>query len=234
MNGTIARLTLSNLLRRWRGVLLALLPLTLLGLAAITRGVMGPNTNAADGLLSGFNLATVVPLVALIVGTGAISTEVDDGSIVYLLTKPVRRGRIIAVKYAVATVAALLFAVAPTALAGYIVIGAFDATVLAYTVAAAIACVVYCAVFVMIGATTGHAVMIGLIYVLLWENLICGLVGGARVLSIQYWSASIAAELSPDRIVADVNVIVASVLAVLATGAAIWYAGRRLRSLTLA
>ena len=233
MNGTIAQLTLSTLLRKWRGILLALLPLTMLGLSAFLAAVVG-EADVAEGLLGGLNLTTVVPLVALIIGTGAISTEVDDGSIGYLLTKPVKRGLIISTKYIVAICAALVFAAVPTAIAAIILTGEFGAVATSYTIAAAIACVVYCALFLMVGVVSKQAVMIGLLYILLWEGLICGIVEGARVLSVKYWATSIASTTADTTLVASIGVTTAAILAVVTTLGAIWYAGHRLRSLTIA
>ena len=44
----------------------------------------------------------MVPLIALIAGTGALGPEIDDGSIVYLLAKPLPRREIVFTKLAVA------------------------------------------------------------------------------------------------------------------------------------
>lgn len=234
MNSTIARLTFSSLLRRWRGVMLALLPAVLLLLSAAVRGMVPSDVafSAHEQLLGGLNMATIVPLIALIVGTGAISTEIDDGSIVYMLTKPLSRWKIALTKYVVAVVTALAFAVVPTLLAGLILTGSFSIA-LGYTVGAAVACVVYCALFVMLGVLSRQAVVIGLIYVLLWDNLVAGLVAAAKNLSVQYWGQAIGS-LVDSEINSSINVYAAAILAIVVTGAALWYGGRRLRSLTLA
>jgi ABC-2 type transport system permease protein len=235
MNGTIARLTRASLLRGWRGVLLALLPLALLLVSTAMRVSLGDKAeDTLSALLGGLNAATVVPLIALIIGTGAISTEVDDGSIVYLLTKPIPRWKIIVTKYTVAVVTAVVFAAVPTFIAGVIITGGIGTGVVAFAVGAGISCVVYCALFILIGVLSKQAVIIGLMYVLLWENLVCGLVSGARVMSIQYWASAVAAKIDPEVVEADVNLVVAIVGSVVVTVGAVWYAGRRLRSLTLA
>lgn len=234
MNSTIARLTFSSLLRRWRGAMLALLPLLLLLLAGATRSMLPPDAafNAHTELLGGLNMATVVPLIALIVGTGAISTEIDDGSIVYMLTKPLARWKIALTKYLVAVATALAFAAVPTFLAGVILTG-FSTVAIGYAVGAAVACVVYCALFIMLGVLSRQAVIIGLIYVLLWDNLVAGLVNAAKYLSVQYWGQAIGSTIGKD-ISSPINAYAAAVLAVVVTGAALWYGARRLRSLTLA
>jgi ABC-2 type transport system permease protein len=234
MIGTIARLTAMSLLRGWRGVLLALLPAALLLLTVVIRGMLGDEgPQVVDVVLGGLTMGTVVPLIALIIGTGAISTEVDDGSIVYLLTKPIPRWKIVLTKFAVAAVTALVFAALPTFAAALILTGV-GALAVAYGIAAVIACLVYCALFVLLGVLSRQAVIIGLVYVLLWENLVAGLISGTRVLSVQHWATSVASTVAPGQLIPGVNVVVAAVLAVVTTVGAVWYASRRLRSLTLA
>ncbi|HZE38959.1 MAG TPA: ABC transporter permease subunit [Stackebrandtia sp.] len=238
MNGTVARLTRMNLLRGWRGALLTIFPFAQLllsvGVRFITTDTPQGQRAAMTFVLGGLTMGTVVPLIALIVGTGAISTEVDDGSIVYLLTKPLKRWKIVVTKFVVATVAAIVLTAVPTYLAGLIISGSAGGAALVYGVAAAISCVVYCALFVLLGVLSRQAVIIGLMYILLWENLIAGLVSGAKVLSVQYWSVALAAKLAPGTVSGEVNVIAAAVLAAVVTVGAVVYAGRRLRSLTLA
>lgn len=234
MNGTIAQLTAVSLLRKWRGVLLALLPAGMLLLALAMRWLGGGDEGVARDTLNAVGLSMVIPLVALIVGTGAISTEVDDGSLVYLLTKPIPRWKITATKMAVAAAAALAFTVIPTLLTGFILTGELGALTGGYVAAAATACIVYCALAVMLGAFVRQAVLVGLIYILMWEGLIAGLVDGARTLSVQHWAAAVGSEVSGGAVEGEMHIAVALVLVVTTTVAALWYAGHRLRSLTLA
>ena len=62
---------------------------------SLVRALAGQDDDITVGILGGFALATMVPLIGLIAGTGAIGPEIDDGSIVYLLAKPVSRPTII-------------------------------------------------------------------------------------------------------------------------------------------
>ncbi len=47
-------------------------------------------------------IRTLLPLVALVFGTAALGSELDDGTAVYLLAKPIARWRIVAAKVIVA------------------------------------------------------------------------------------------------------------------------------------
>src|SRR5437773_9163657 len=92
---TVARLTYRALLGRRRALILFALPALLVVIAVAIRALAGADDSTASGILGGFALGTMVPLIGVIAGTGAIGPEVDDGSVVYLLSKPVRRSTIV-------------------------------------------------------------------------------------------------------------------------------------------
>ncbi len=74
----------------------------LFALAVLVRVVAGEDSSAITAVLYGVGLVLTVPLVALVAGTGVLAPEIDDGSVVYLLAKPVRRSTIVYSKLAVA------------------------------------------------------------------------------------------------------------------------------------
>src|SRR4051794_3744109 len=99
---TVAYITTRGLFGRRRALLLLPLPVLLVGLALICRGY---DVNPADWgtpVIVGLGLAVVLPVIALIVGTGVLGSEVDDGTIVHILTKPLPRRDIILAKLGVA------------------------------------------------------------------------------------------------------------------------------------
>ncbi len=231
---TVVRLTLAGLAGRRRGWWLLVLPALLLALAFAVRGFLGVDHDAAVNVLSNFALATLLPLVALIAGTGVIAPEIDDGSITYLLAKPIPRSRIVRSKFAVAAVAAAATGSLTVFVAGLVMVGFDRGIAVAFGIGAALAAVAYAALFVLLGVVSRHAVVIGLAYVLLWEGLIGGFVSGARTLSVQQWGLSVAEAIAePGAIEADVRLPVALVLLTVVTVGATWYAGRRLRAFSL-
>jgi ABC-2 type transport system permease protein len=236
MNGTVAQLTWRALLGRRRSLLLAALPAILLLLSVVVRLAHGRDPQAAVNLLSLFALGFLVPLVGLIAGTGAIGPEIDDGSIVYLLAKPLSRPSIINSKLAVAVAVVTLFGAVPTLLAGFVTAGGSDRIAVGYGLGALVAGVAYCAVFVLLAVVTRNAVVVGLLYALLWESVVGGYVPGAQALSIQQWSLALAEKVigTPARdlgIDAAVGLSISVILLVVVTTGATWYAGQRLRSL---
>ncbi|GGX82330.1 ABC transporter permease [Streptomyces minutiscleroticus] len=232
---TVARLTYRGLLGRRRALILGALPVLLIVISVAVRFFAGTDDQVAADVLGGFALATMVPIIGVIAGTGAIGPEIDDGSVVYLLSKPVKRPTIIFTKLIVAIAVTMVFSAVPTMVAGLILNGNGQQVAVAYTVAALVASIAYAAIFLLLGTVTRHAVVFGLVYALVWEALFGSLVSGARTLSVQQWALSVAHEVTGgDLVTSDVSLPVAAVLLVVVTAAATWYAGQRLRSLTLA
>jgi ABC-2 type transport system permease protein len=236
-NSTIIGLTVRNGLGTRRAVVLVLLPLVLVGMAAILRALVGVDRDATEGVVLGLGITVVLPLVALICATSVLAAEVDDGSIVYLLAKPISRHVIVVSKYLVAVTATTLFTVLPIMLACAILTGEARPT-LAYGIGSLLGAVVYCAIFLLLSAATRHAVATGLIYVLVWEGLLGGLLSGVRWLSVGAWSVGLAEAIAGDTGVAPsdldtVNAAYAIVAGAVVTVAAVWLAGDRLRSFRL-
>ncbi|MYS11947.1 ABC transporter permease subunit [Streptomyces sp. SID6041] len=234
-NPTVARLTYRALLGRRRALILFLLPAMLLLISAAVRAFNGADDQVAADVLGGFALATMVPLIGVIAGTGAIGPEIDDGSIVYLLSKPVKRPSIIFTKLIVAVAVTMVFSAVPTFLAGFILNGNGQQVAVAYTVAALVASIAYSALFLLLGTISRHAVVIGLVYALVWEALFGSLIEGARTLSVQQWALALAEKVTGDGLVtSEVSLTTAVVLLSAVTIAATWFAGFKLRTLKLA
>lgn len=237
MNATIASLTASVVLGKRRALFLFILPGLLIAMAVGIRVAAGADSSIAATVLQTFAVGTVVPLLGLIAGTGVIGSEIDDGSIVYVLAKPIPRPVIVLTKLLVAVGTLVLFAAAPVLIAGVVLAGLTDGIAVAFTIGALLASVAYAALFLLLAVLTRHAVVVGLLYALIWESLVGSFVPGARTLSIQQWAMSLTDRLvSGDAgatIEATVQPLVAGVLLLVVTVGATWFAGQRLRSLTL-
>ncbi|MDH6577457.1 ABC transporter permease subunit [Kitasatospora sp. MAP5-34] len=234
MNVTVARLTVRGLLGRRRGILLLVVPAVLLAISVFARNSSADKHDLAVNILGTLSLGTLVPILGLVVGTGVISTEIDDGSIVYLLAKPLPRWKIITTKLAVAVVTTWLFAAVPTLLAGLIIYGTQDTLAIAFTLAALVAGTAYSAVFLLLGVVTRHAVVAGLAYALVWESLVGNFVKGAKTLSIQQWGLSLAKSVAAHGTIdATVAVGVAVPLLIAVTVAATVFASVKLAGFTM-
>jgi ABC-2 type transport system permease protein len=240
MNGVIAGITLRQLLSRRRTILLLLLGLVLVVVALL--GHVGEVESADQTftaeLLSLLGVATLMPLVALLFGTGAIGSELDDGTAVYLLAKPVPRWSILLTKLAVAATCSILLTGVPILLGGLVGVGGFaDGLVPAFVVAGAAGSVLYCAVFVALSLVTGRALVIGLGYILIWEGILAGLFPGTRTFSIRQQTLSIAdalTDVKAEVFNAQLELGTALVMAVLVMVVAVLLGVRRLSRLEIA
>lgn len=234
MNRTVIRLTAQAMLGGRRVLLVSAIAVVLLVLGVLVRLIGGISEPEIAQVIQAISLGTLMPLFGLIVGTGTIGPEIDDGSIIHLLSKPVPRSVIVQSKLLVAVLATVVFAVVPTALAA-LIMGASSSLAWALGVGSLAAGAVYCVLFMLLATLTRHAVIIGLAYALIWESLVGSLVPGARNLSVQQWASSISdAIASPGLISSNVGLVLAVTLIVGGFVAATWYAGVRLRVLTLA
>jgi len=234
MNATVVRLAVRGMFGRRRGVLLFVLPGVLFALAALVRVLAGEDSAALTSVLYGVGLVLIVPLVSLVAGTGVLAPEIDDGSIVYLLAKPVPRPVIVVSKTAVAVGCVLVFGVLPVALTGLFLNPSAPELGVGYGLGALLAGVTYSALFVMLAAVTRHAVVFGLVYVLLWEGLLGSVLSGIRWFSVTQWGTAVAQDVSRDiGLNIDLGVPYALVAAAVVTAAAVWFAGNRLRSFRL-
>lgn len=235
MNATIAMITFRAMLGRRRALLLLALPALLVVLAVVLRWTGNNDLDVSANVLQKFGLATLLPLLALIAGTGVIGPEIDDGQIMYVLTKPIPRQVIVLTKLAVAIVLVAAFSVVPTLLAGLVLTGTTAQLVPAFTVGVLVGGVAYSAVFVALAVLSRNAVTIGLLYALVWETLLGSFAPGAKSASIQQWALSVTDALTPaSPVSSSVDLGVAIPLLVAVTVGAAFLAAFRLRSLTIA
>ena len=238
MNPVIVGITLRQLVSRRRIILLLLLGLVLVLVALALR--LGADDVYWDRytsqLLNNFGLATLMALVALLFGTGTIGSELDDGTAVYILAKPIGRWSILLSKLLVAIACSVVVTCVPIALAG-LVGGGDTALIIGFVVGAAFGSVVYCALFVFLSLVTGRALVIGLGYVLIWEGVLAGLFAGSRTFSVRQYSLSVAdavADASRDVLDAPLPLATALIMGVAVTVVATVLAWRRLTRVEIA
>lgn len=194
---TVVDVTLRGLLGRRRMLLMLLIAALPVAVGLLIR--LGGGRADAPEILDALVIRTVLPLIALIVGTAAIGGEIEDGTLVYLLIKPLRRWRLALPKIAVAAGVTLVLVLPPMLLTGVLVAGVgSDAvrTTLGFAAAAGLGGIAYATVFTTLGVLTSRALVIGLAYTLLWEGVLAGLIEGTRFLSIRQATLGLAAALT--------------------------------------
>ncbi|HEX4094079.1 MAG TPA: ABC transporter permease [Trebonia sp.] len=233
-NPTIAVLTVRATLGRRRALLFAIPAVILIALTLVLRASKpGPDVVWPDRVLGDFGFSVLLPLTALIVGTGVLGAEIDDGSAIHLLATPVRRGSIVVTKFAVAAAVTAVFAAVPELVAGLLAPNSSGLAV-ALFVGALIGSIIYSAVFVLASVLTTRAIAFGLLYVLIWEGLLSNLVGGARILSVAHYCLGIANYIHPDvGLHAGLSLGTSVILGVIVTVGALILATRRLSTFAI-
>ena len=228
MNATIAKLALQALLGRRRFFLLLAFPVLLVGLVALATALA--DGDAAYQILPALGYPLVLPLVAILAASSVLGPEVDDGSIVYLLAKPVNRYGVAASKWLVA-LGATLTAGSLSLLLAALLTG--DSTrAFAIFVAAVVSGTTYSALFLAISAVTRHAVIASLMFVLIWESLLGNLFSGIAWLSVGQWGLRVGHAIS-DELPDPANLPYAIIASAVVTVAGVVFAGDRLRSFSL-
>jgi ABC-2 type transport system permease protein len=230
---TISWITARGLFGRRRFLLLLPLPVLLVFLAAMARSADVDPAHWGQPVLLGLGLAVVLPVIALIVGTGVLGAEIDDGTVVHILTKPLPRWQIVLPKLAVAAGVTAVTVAVPLYVAGTLA----DSVRLGLALAAAsaVGALAYSALFLALSLLTRRPVLLGLVYVLIWEGLLSNIVRGTQVLSIQQYVVAIADRIAPTELLAtSVSAPLAIVMSTLVTVGFTVLAIDRLRSFSVA
>lgn len=233
MNATIMKITARGLFGRRRFLLLLPLPLLVVGLGVLADGLGARRDEWVPAVLVGLGIVVVLPVMALIVGAGVLGSEIDDGTLVHILAKPLPRREVILAKLAVAVLVTTV-AVGVPMYAGGLVAGSARLAV-GLVAGTAVGALAYSALFLALSLLTRRPVLIGLLYVLIWEGLLTNLLSGTRVLSIQQYVVAVTDAVSgSDLLTGLVSTPVALVMAAVFTVGGTVLAIDRLRSFSVA
>ncbi|MDE9364914.1 ABC transporter permease subunit [Luteipulveratus sp. YIM 133132] len=235
MSTPVVRLAMHSMFGRTRALLLYALPVLLVVLALLVRSLGGDESpDRAESLLFIYGLGIVVPVVALLATTTLINSELDDGSILYLLTKPLSRVSIVASKVVVVLLAVLTCGALPLGVAGYVMVGTADHVALAGLAGGAVAGVAYTGIFTALMTVLQRSVIAALLYWLVLESTLASLLGPARWLSARSWGSAVLESVSTVSAgKPDVPVWYALLAAPVALVAGVLLAARRLSTMTL-
>ena len=237
MNRTIIEVTARQVLGRKRTLLMlagAALPILIAVLFAINADAGSRRQEfTAEVLLGALVTSAVLPLVALVFGTAVLGAEIEEGTAVYLLSKPISRAQIVISKLLVAWLATVVVVVPAAALAAVVALEGSDENgiSLAFAVALTAGALAYCAFFVLLSVLTSRALIAGALYVFIWEIVVTNLFSGTRLLSIREFTFAIADALTsvhPSDFEADLGPVQGVVLTVAVIVGATVYATRRL------
>lgn len=174
-------------------MLLAALPgLIILITGSANRAIV----SEASGMVATIG-ATTFPVAALILAASTLREERDDGTLPYLYITPITRPSMAATSIAAgmtATAFVGLVAAAVIALSA-VAVGADPSIGLAAIPAYLAASVGYAPLFVPAGYLIPRVILVGLAYVILWEQIVARLVTGVANTSVWRFALSIYADL---------------------------------------
>lgn len=182
-------------------VLLAALPLVLaLAWRAIATGQKPEPADLYDHLSEGFIFGFLLEILACVFATRVISQEVEQKTIVYLLTRPVPRWRILLMKYLAATVATTVAGWAALLL---LQLGTYGVTGWNHSrlghdlLILPVACLAYSALFLLLATLFQRPLLIGLIYAFGLETWMPALPGKFKQLSLLTYVRTLAPHGDP-------------------------------------
>jgi len=229
---TVAWITTRGLLGRRRFLLLLPLPLLMVGIALIPRLSGISPSDWAQPVIVALGFTTLLPIVALIVGTGVLGAEIDDGTITHILSKPIARWRIVLPKLLVSIAVTGATAAVPFYIVGALADG--PRLGLGLVIGAIAGATLYSAIFVALSLISRRPVLLGLVYVIVWEGLLSNLVSGTRVLSVQQYVLTISDRASGSSLLSpNVSFPVALVMSIVVTALFVTLAIRKLSSFSV-
>ena len=184
----------------------------------------------------------IVPVLGVFYGTALIADEVDDRTITYLFTRPIRRSAVLFGKYLAYLVCTILLVLPSVVIVYFLIvplggglIGAEFPSLLADVGMLAAGLVAYGAVFALVGARVKHPLVIGLVFTFGWEPGVLLLPGYLRRLTVAYFLQALVPHTMPQdsavaallRVFGSPPSIAVSLLSLGAmTALALWWAGR--------
>jgi ABC-2 type transport system permease protein len=150
-----------------------------------------------------FYLRFTIPVLGVFYGTSLIADEVEDKTITYLFTRPVRRGAVLVGKF-FAYMACTVFVVLPSVVVVYLAIvpmrgslGASFIDLLKDLILLAIGLAAYGAVFAFIGARFKRPLLVGLIFIFGWEQVALAFPGYLKKFTVAYYLQALVPHAMP-------------------------------------
>jgi ABC-2 type transport system permease protein len=231
----VCRHALGQLMLGRRLVVIFLLSAVPLLLPALLFAAQG-ETDTADfslGLFRNLVLPVLLPVVSLAFSTHALGAEVRDGTATNLLLKPIPRAAILAAEY-LAAVLATLVVLLPLVAASQLIAGSAGSSpslLVGSLAATATGALVYGALGLLLSLFIGRALLVGLVYTVLWEGALVSVAPSASSLAVRGYAEGVLAAVTAQdgpAVSARLGPVSATVMAAVVTLLALVFATRRL------
>ncbi len=234
----IFRLTLRAMLLQRRSIMLALVAAApvLTALAyALARPAGSHVVDFYSSMVQQLFVPTVAALIALVFGVSAFGDEREDGTILYLVATPQPRLELVLAKVAAAWVASLVLLAPSLVLTGLLALGGQASLRLIGwpLVGVMLASLAYCAAAAWLSLCTRRPVVIGIIYILLWEGSIATFAVSAAKLSISAYGRAFVAHALPQAAKPVAGIVASAIVLGVLVAASVWGATRRLATAEL-
>jgi ABC-2 type transport system permease protein len=231
--GPVYRLTLRALLLQRRTILLVLLalaPVLVALIYAVAAKQGAHHIRFYSHMMQELFVPTIAAVVALVIGVSALGDEREDGTIYYLVATPQSRLGLIVTKVAAAWTATLLLLVPSVVVSALLILkGGVDASSILWPVAGvALATLAYCGVAGWLSLRTRRPIVIGVLYILLWEGSIATFAASASKLSIAAYGRALVAERLPEAAAPVVGPAPAIVVLAAVAAVTCWLGARAL------
>jgi ABC-2 type transport system permease protein len=185
--------------RLYLALLFSLAPLAIaLVFRAMTPDLAGDSRGFYLILQSQIVVGVILPLAALVFGTSAFGGEIDDGTLLYLLVKPVARWRIVFSKYLVSALSSFVL-MFPAVYLPWLALDRHDLPVgipTSFVWGIAVGSVLYAAIFTMFGLVVKQSLVTGLLYVVAFEEVLARAVPSLQSFSVREFANATVAHMA--------------------------------------
>jgi ABC-2 type transport system permease protein len=202
----VYKLTIRQLSGRWRLLItfvLAALPVIMAVIRTVLLADEGPVDHDFENGVLELLLSVIMPLVVLAISSAAFTNEIEDRTLANLTLTPIPRWKIVVPKLLGAITVGAPMITLSAFIASFLIFDGDMKAVAAASVSAFIGVSLYSTAFIWTGLMTTKAIGFGLLYVFLWENMMAGLVGGVRYLSINHYTLAIMHGIDDRRFASD-------------------------------
>jgi ABC-2 type transport system permease protein len=165
----------------------------------------GDRVNGAvifGGMIWLLYLRFIVPVLGAFYGTSLIADEVDEKTITYLFTRPIRRGSVLIGKYLAYLVCTALV-VLPSIMVVYFLLVPFDQVASSFVqlvtdlALMGLGLAAYGALFALVGTALKRPLVIGLVFAFGWEQLAMAMPGSMRTFTLVYYIQALVPHAMP-------------------------------------
>jgi ABC-type transport system involved in multi-copper enzyme maturation permease subunit len=170
----------------------------------LERGATGPAVFGA--MIWGLYVRFAIPVLAVFYGTSLMADEIEDKTITYLFTRPIRRGSVLLGKY-LAYLACTAMVVLPSIVLVYLLIVPSGGGSLAATFPALVkdlgilmlGLAVYGALFTFVGAWFKRPVLTGLVFLFGWEQAALVFPGSFKKFTVAHYLQALVPHTMPQE-----------------------------------